>query len=205
MKTFKCTLLTIVLVSYLISDAPCQKEVSSEEKSKAVSHLSDSKEELIGLVKDLNDTQWHFKPAPDIWSVAEICEHLVLVETKFFNRITEEIVGSDKQNHQTVALQDDELMTLVQDRTNKVKTQPPFEPSGKFNNPKKFIEHFKSMRTETISYLGDTNNNLRAYVASFSPKVGDIDAYQWFLFLAGHNFRHNAQIKEVLNHQKFPQ
>ncbi len=50
------------------------------QEPKAFHYLNETRDGVISAVKGLSEAQWNFKPAPDRWSVAEIVEHLALVE-----------------------------------------------------------------------------------------------------------------------------
>lgn len=54
--------------------------LSAEERKRAAAYLTRTQDSLLQAIADLTDWQWHFKPAADRWSIAEILEHLVIVE-----------------------------------------------------------------------------------------------------------------------------
>ncbi|MFQ5696076.1 MAG: DUF1579 family protein, partial [Terriglobia bacterium] len=54
--------------------------LTAQDLARAATHLEATRLGLLDATADLSEAQWHFKPAPDRWSVAEIVEHLALSE-----------------------------------------------------------------------------------------------------------------------------
>ena len=55
-------------------------ELTTEEITTASRHLAVTRGFLIESVSGLSAAQWNFKPDNDAWSIAEVMEHLVLIE-----------------------------------------------------------------------------------------------------------------------------
>src|SRR6202044_2054609 len=66
-------------VSSPISPSAC---LNSHEITKATHYLTSTRDTLLEAVSGLSYSQWHFNPAPESWSIAEILEHLVLIEER---------------------------------------------------------------------------------------------------------------------------
>src|ERR1041385_2004379 len=60
-------------------------KLSDPERAYLVEQLEQSKKNLLASLNGLSPAQWRFKPAPNVWSVAECAEHLVLAEDFIFN------------------------------------------------------------------------------------------------------------------------
>src|ERR1700724_3821419 len=54
-------------------------------------YLEQTRTGVIGATKGLSEAQWKFKPAPDRWSIAEIVEHLVIVEERVLGPIRDQL------------------------------------------------------------------------------------------------------------------
>jgi hypothetical protein len=65
------------------------------------------------------------------------------------------------------------------------------------------IDQFKQHRDRTIAYIASTPDELRNHILKH-PVFGDLDAYQWLLFLAAHCERHILQLNEVKADANFP-
>src|SRR5262245_47593986 len=70
-------LLSITL--WLVAVAVGQ-DVAPSEREKAFRYLEETRTGVADAVKGLSEAQWKFKPAPDRWSIAEVVEHLAVVE-----------------------------------------------------------------------------------------------------------------------------
>ena len=94
-------------------------------------------------------------------------------------------------------------MKNIENRTNKVKTFPPFEPQNTgFKTLEDAVNSFKENRGKLIDYVKTTDQDLRNHVATLP--VGSFDCYQMVLFIGAHSNRHMQQINEVKADPNFP-
>lgn len=164
----------------------------------------ETKEALVESVEGLSEEQMQYKPDAESWSVSQIVEHINIVEgglksmleSKFKEDETPELRGE-------VKMTDEQIMGFIIARSQKIKTQPQFEPSGNFNNSKEALEAFKDQREDIVDFLKDSDVDMRNYINEFP--FGKIDAHQTVLFMAGHTARHTAQINELKVYPGFPQ
>ncbi len=103
--------------------------LSSHELSTATSYLNSTRDSLLETLSGLSDSQWHFKPAPDHWSIAEILEHIVLIEDR-----VHAIVGGMQDAPPTepdrIDSQVEEIiLTQVPRRSTKLQAAPQVSPS----------------------------------------------------------------------------
>ena len=54
--------------------------LTADQIAKASRHLSTTRDVLVEAVAGLSPLQWSFRPTDESWSIAEILEHLVLIE-----------------------------------------------------------------------------------------------------------------------------
>ena len=202
MKRLLTTL--FVLPAFLfLNFAPAGNELSKEEKTAATQALLASQKTLLSSIKGLTEEQLNFKPSEDAWSIAECVEHITISENNIFGIVEmtlKEEPNPDRRSE--VKMTDDQILNLIEDRTNKVKTRPEFEPSGKFGSYEETLEAFKSKRKSNIDFVNSTNEDLRNRYFEFP--FGVVDSYQVVLFMAGHNNRHTKQIEEIKANEKFP-
>ncbi len=185
-------------ISYQTSLSPL---LSSNEKSKATDYLNCTRDNIIQTVESLDDSQWHFKPAPDRWSIAEILEHVVIGE----NRV-HAILGSMRDAPPAepgrVNSQIDEfILAEVPRRSAKFQAAPQGQPSHRWT-PAETLQHFLASRTRTLELL-DEAPFLRGRVVPH-PFLGPWDGYQWILAAGAHGARHTDQILEVKGSTGFP-
>src|SRR5580658_3239167 len=54
--------------------------MNDAERAFLIEQLEKSKKDFLASIEGVTAAQWKFKPAPDVWSVAECSEHIVLAE-----------------------------------------------------------------------------------------------------------------------------
>src|SRR5437773_7043360 len=54
--------------------------MTDAERSYLIEQLQQTKKDMLASIKGLSAEQWSFKPAPNVWSVAECAEHIILSE-----------------------------------------------------------------------------------------------------------------------------
>src|SRR5688500_4654112 len=89
----KRLLLALCLIALMPSVLPAQ-ELSREERKKAIDYLEKTRADLLAATKGLSDAQWHFKPATNRWSVAEVTEHIAASEDFILNIVQEKVMKS---------------------------------------------------------------------------------------------------------------
>lgn len=172
-------------------------------KTDAIKYLKKTRKELEKSVKGLSKEQMTYKPEDGGWSVAEIVEHIIIVEGALKGMLEGKIkAGENLDQKAEVKMTDEQVVGLITDRSSSIQTQDQFQPTGKFSESKEAIEAFDSQRENIVDWLKDSDADMRNYVNEFP--FGKIDAYQTVLFMAGHTERHTAQIEEVKSASNFP-
>jgi DinB superfamily len=197
--------LALLLSASAALAAAADGAMTSAERSFLLEQLEMSKKNMLASIEGLTDAQWKFKPAPNVWSVAECAEHIVLAEDYIFGasqQILKTPAVARPENSNSEA--DHKMVALLTDRSHKLTAPEPITPSagGKFATPADAAREFTARRDKTIAYVKSTQDDLRVHVAP-SP-LGQIDDYQFLLLLAGHSSRHTLQIKEVQSNPGYP-
>ncbi|GAA4323328.1 hypothetical protein GCM10023115_51950 [Pontixanthobacter gangjinensis] len=209
-------LITFLSLAFFSSDYVCKKdagknldpwygiELMAMESPDIYEYLEETKESLEMSVEDLSEEQMQFKPDDDSWSIAEIVEHIVIVEGALEGMLKGKIESGETPDQKAeVKMTDDQVLGLITDRSSKIQTQDQFVPSGKFMSADEALSEFNDHRKEMTNWLKSTDVDMRNYVNEFP--FGKIDAYQTLLFMVGHTERHTAQIEEVKSNPDFPE
>lgn len=175
--------------------------LTAEERQTLLSELLKSRDGVLRQAADLSQEQATFKPAPDVWSVAENVEHIAIVEEFSALRIRAmhraELADPARDGRALEAL----VRSAVIQRENKVKTPPAADPTG--TEPLAAgIDRFLKARERTVALL-DEPHCFRGRVQAH-PVLPPMDGYQWMLAFAGHAVRHTLQIRELKAHPAFP-
>jgi uncharacterized damage-inducible protein DinB len=172
----------------------------AEQIAEATRYLHDTRNTLVDSVVGLSAQQWDFKPSADCWSIAEIVEHVVLIE-----RRVHIIVGGMANNpppppdwDQTEM--DKRILKEVPNRSAKF-TAPPFVNPSQHWSRTEGLEHFFNSREQTVQLL--SASSLRGHVLPH-PVLGPWDGYHWLVAAGAHSLRHTGQIVELKASPNFP-
>jgi len=175
------------------------------ERERAISELHATRKMFLDSVAGLSDAQWNFKPAPEVWSVAEVGEHIAVAEDTIFQLITERVMRSPAQPERRVEVEGKDAIVLEKliDRSQKAQAPEVLRPTHRWPTQQALIDHFKESRDRTIAYVEHTQDALRDHFADH-PLFKTLDGYQWILLLSAHSHRHTLQIEEVKANPNFP-
>lgn len=187
----------------VLSFTPADTFLSKKEKKEAINYFKETEKALIKEVKGLSDRQLTWKPADSVWSVADCIEHITLSEKNLFDWAMSTLKEPANPAKRAELKYDDEgIKKLMTDRSFKAKAREGFIPSGQFGNSDKTLAIFKERREAAITYIKNTDDDLRNHFAT--TPMGLVDSYQVLLFLAGHSKRHTLQILELKAMPGFP-
>lgn len=174
--------------------------LTTEEITWASRHLSVTRGFLLESVGRLSPAQWGFKPAEDSWSIAEVMEHVVLIETSIHGIIESMSAVPESAAQGTRSEMDEFIIKEIPKRSRKRKSAPHACPTGRWSGPES-LEHFVKCREHTMRLL--LSRRLREH-AFPHPYFGSWDGYQWLLAAGSHGARHTEQMREVKAHRNFP-
>ena len=198
----KKVILPIVLLA-LFAFTVVKSTLTDAEREFAVKELTKSHDHFLNTLEGLNEEQLNYKVTDDSWSIAECAEHIAISENMIFGMMQGTLAQEpDSSKRSEVKVTDEGLIAMIEDRSNKVKTSEPFEPSGKYGNFEETVNEFKTKRKEHIEYVKSTQDDLRNRYQQLP--FGTVDAYQILLFMSGHTERHIKQMEEVMDDEDFP-
>jgi hypothetical protein len=178
--------------------------MTKAERSHLLSQLETSEATMLASIQGLTSAQWTYKPAPEVWSVQECSEHIILAEEFIFadaQKILAMPAAARLANADSEG--DRKIVAQMEDRSSKAQAPTPIVPTGNFPSPASAAQEFKLRRDKTIAYVKTTKDALRAH-SGVGPTGSTADAYQVFLLLAAHSARHTAQIREVEANAGYP-
>jgi uncharacterized damage-inducible protein DinB len=145
---------------------------------------------------ELRDQQ----PGPDRWSVAQVLQHLVIIEKRIGIGMTkwvaDAIAGGVGPEAETSSVLDSLDLALIADRSRRRNAPDEVRPNGGLD------------ATSAWTALEQTRAALRAAVLPADglalgeviqphPVLGPINLYQWLLFVGSHETRHTGQVREI--------
>jgi len=195
--------LAMVLALACLAGLAWAQSLSQPDRDKALAYLESTRQGVIDATKGLSSAQWNFKPGPDRWSVAEVCEHIAAAEDYLRGMITEKVMTAPQRPAgEDVAAIDEMVLKMIPDRSHKAQAPDPLKPTNRFGSPEGSLQHFMEARTTTQDFLKKTPD-LREHALD-SPLGKKLDAYEWVLFIGAHSERHTKQILEVKADPNFP-
>ena len=174
---------------------------ASAQDRKGLDYLNETRDGLLAAVKGLTPAQWTFKPAPDRWSIAEIVEHITVVES-YVNELIRNLPqapapAADFNPAKMEAL----ILAKMPDRSVKYQAPEEIRPTGRWT-PDETVKRFLAARRQNAESL-ENNPELRKHVVTH-PAFGPVDGYEWILLTSAHSARHTQQILEVKADSRFP-
>jgi hypothetical protein len=197
-------LLLLFLVLSGLAGTPTDNSLTKKERKFAADHMKNTRVDLVDAVKGLTSKQLNYKPSADSWSVQECVYHIAISEKNLWTLLEMTMnATANPEKRSEIKMTDEQIISMIQDRGMKVKTNEKFEPK---NTPYKSMEEamtdFKSNRVNHIKYIKATTEDLRNHVTQMP--FGWLDCYQLCLMISAHTNRHTQQINEVKASAGFP-
>ena len=154
------------------------------------------KEAVDGVPRDLRGV----KPAPGRWSVAEVLEHLALVETsiaKLIVRLGTEAraagVGPETETGTVLYTLDSQR---ILDRREAMTSPERVRPQGALDADAAWAA-LVTAQAEIREAVTSVDGLALGKITYPHRSLGTLDLYQWITFTATHEMRHIAQIREI--------
>ncbi len=211
MKTFMVRMpvtFAIVLLAAAVSasaQAPAAKApvvFTEKDREFALKYLNDTREDYVKQLTGISDAQLNFRAAEGRWTIAEIAEHITVVETALFGMMTSPAAAQTLKCEDVPRFADTALILAITNRGQKFTAPEQVRPNGRWKTRDELLASFEKARAVTMAYIKDNKADLRSTFIQ-SP-MGTVDSFQGILFVAGHGDRHLAQLKEVKADPKYP-
>ena len=174
---------------------------SVQEQLIVVESLRRSREGLISAVSGLSEAQENFKPDPDAWSIANIVEHLAIVEDLVAWRLSQLRSAPDVSQEATFKGSDTLLLEKVVDRSKKIKAPERAQPTGQQLTHS--LGRLSASHSRIVEFVQSAPADFRGHIM-LHPVFGGLDGHQWLVALAGHCERHTRQVEETKLAENFP-
>ena len=138
-------------------------------------------------------------PEPGRWSVADVLEHLALVESRFTttlaNRLAEARAQGLAEERDTSPIVGTFDQTTVLDRSNRREAPEVVRPQGL--DWKSAWSRLEDTRRSFLDVFLSADGLALADVAYVHPRLGSLNLYQWGVWMGAHEGRHVEQIREI--------
>ena len=173
--------------------------------SEIFDHIDRTRGRLLRAVEGLSEEQQGFRPAPNRWSVAQLCEHLSIVEGSVAGMLGKALGRAEAAGTLRAEGAPFTPVSIAElaARTRDVKINSPesVRPTG----TRSLADSLAALRESraALHALRPRLEGVDGHALTFPhPAGGQLNVYQWLLFVGAHEDRHLAQIealKETMN------
>ncbi len=139
-------------------------------------------------------------PGPGRWSVAEVLEHLTIIETRvgamFTMKVDAARAAGLAREMETGSIKGFLDLTRVLNRDQRIEAPEPARPTGKLTSEMAWTALEKS-RASLRNAIVTADGLALSDVSHPHPIFGELNLYQWGLLAGAHELRHAAQIREI--------
>ncbi len=178
--------------------------MEAQEREKVLEQLCTSESRLLTLVDGLTAEQWAFREEPGRWSIAEVMEHVIVVERAIHAVVGQALAGEKHPEKQERARSLEPIVfTIAEPMSPKLKAMETLLPRGRWQSHAEMLRAFQEVRAGSVTFVTATDAPLRDY---FYPHqaLGDLDCYQWLVILSLHGARHARQIEQIMKDPAYP-
>jgi hypothetical protein len=188
---------TVTLAAVVSAASPRAAALSELERQRLVAHLEMTSAWLADELADLTPSQAQFRPGANAWTIAEVLEHLVLVEDVYWQDLQSALKQPPAKGS---AMTDADVLWYGIDRTRKEQAIAGERPAGQLRVLKEGLQTYRTRHDRFLQFVKTTREDLRGHLV---PRQS-CDAYQWALLISTHEQRHILQIREIKRDPRFP-
>lgn len=204
LKRTKGRLLLTLLVVTGFAGTINDTSLSKQERKFAITHLKDTKTDLLNSIRELSDAQLNFKQSPDQWSIKECFYHLTLAESGFWDILEASMQKPPTpEKRSEVKVSDEDLLKGITGQADKANLSRFFQSSRtNWKTMDEAVAIFKSSRAQHLKYVKITTEDLRNHFIELP--LGWVDCYQLIIFISGYSNKYIQQINETMADTHFP-
>ena len=139
-------------------------------------------------------------PGPDRWSVAQVLQHLAIIEKRIGIGMTKWIAdaraGGTGPETETSSVMNSLPLQLIADRSKPRDAPEEVRPSGDIDAASAWTS-LEQTRAALRAAILDGDGLALSEVVQPHPVLGPINLYQWALFVGSHETRHTGQVREI--------
>lgn len=154
-------------------------------------NLDRVREEILGSASNLSDEQLNEVVVEGSWSIAQVLEHLYIMEEKIVEQILLALNEEEHEEPGTFPLH------FVTDRTKKIDAPEYLIPSSNFHRLDELKEKLAASRA-SLKQIAQEHNEEELNQKTFTHRrFGVLSINQWIALVGYHEQRHIGQIEEI--------
>ena len=187
----------VALLSGVPATAQDAAQIAAARKT-----LDEAGKAFLGLIENLTEEQWNFKPAGGRHSIGDEAEHVALSE----NDLQHVILQAMKS---PVNPEASKLLAGKEKKVREMMLHPEtpaenYKPKGKLKTRPEVIEYYNRAHTYALNSIEKTPELSLHVLAHPHPDYQDLTAYQWYYYIAYHTLRHCQQLEKIMADAGFP-
>ena len=166
--------------------------------SEIATYVDAQRSALLAAAQELPEAAWPTRPAADQWSVSDVCEHLHRVERGSARLIAIRATEARAAGHPAEVEEGSMMQCLdfasLTDRSRRIEAPSRVAPEGGWTR----AAALAGSRSELHAAIAAADGLALQGVRHAHPRLGEIDLYQWLLFIGQHEARHASQVTEIV-------
>jgi len=165
-----------------------------------LNYLDTERRALRDAVELVPPAQRDQSPGTDRWSVAQVLQHLVMIEKRIGMGVTKWVVdaraGGLGPETETSSVLNSLDLALIADRSRRRTAPEEVRPKGDLDAASAWTALEQTRAVLRAGALAGDGLALGEVIQPH-PVLGPINLYQWLLFVGSHEARHTAQVREI--------
>lgn len=165
-----------------------------------LSYLDQTRADLSSTVDRVAASRRDERPGENQWSVAEILEHLNIIETRIGQLLSGMIDGAKAAGLgpevETGPVMDSIDRARIRDRSQRVTAPEMVKPRSETDAAAAWLA-LQQSREKLRAALMSADGLALSQLKQNHPVLGLINLYQWSLFVGAHEARHTQQVQEI--------
>jgi len=169
-----------------------------------LARLTAERDALIARLAKIPVALQNERPSPERWSIAEVLEHLVRIETgltKLFVIKGQAPPGADVPAAPPEAQSTPQLGVRIRDRSQRIEAPERVRPAGGLSADGALTQ-LQAARAGLLSAFASANADALDRVTHAHPVFGPLTLRSWMALTSDHEARHAAQIGEIADQLK---
>jgi hypothetical protein len=165
-----------------------------------LSYLDSQRAALSDAVQLVPAEMRNQQPGPDRWSVAQVLEHLMIIDKRIGIGVTKWVsdarAGGLGPETETSSVMGTLPLDLIVDRSQRRTASEDVQPGGEIDAALAWTGLEQARAALRSSVMAGEGLALGEVIQQHAI-LGQLNIYQWLLFLGSHEGRHTAQVVEI--------
>ncbi len=155
--------------------------------------IEEARKDVLNNVNSLTDAELNLEVEKDRWTIAQVAQHLVLMEETVTTLLKKEL-----SNHERRPAERLKPIERTVDRTYKVEAPAHLEPEAGFYSKEELVQRLGESRLALQHLLSQIDEmSLLTEKSAEHPVFGRMNLAQWVEFIGVHELRHLDQMREL--------